>query len=795
MGFDEDFLRELLSTFVAEAQEHVDAATNRLLALERGLDGVTAYQHWAEVFREIHSLKGAARAMNLERIESVAHRLETLFGRARNGEITPTPAFYTLVYRALDVLCDLVREAGGLSPAAAVDLPALLAQLEATNFATEAPSAALTPQPPQPAAPTSPEAAPVIPPAPVTAPAAPPTATDDTSLRPAPAEPAPPAAGTTPAIAAEESVRVATAKLEALMAQMGELQVARLGAEQRAVELRGLVDDLATWEAEYRARPKPLAASSAVTDALAASAELAWARLREVSSRLRGLQRRYEADQRRLSQVMAGLQDDVRRLRMLPISTLFATYPRMVRDMAHELGKNVELVIQGGDTEVDRSVLEQIKDPLTHLLRNALDHGVELPQARAAAGKPTTATVTLAAAQHGDSIILTVSDDGRGIDVGRVRDSALRKGIISAEEARTMSDQDALWLIFRSGVSTSQVVTGVSGRGVGMDVVRDKVERLHGLIDVRSAPGVGTTFTLTLPLTVATTLCLLVQVAGQTFAVPITNVIRIVRLQPDAIGYAEGRAVIRPEGRPILLLNLAQVLGLGDGGRPAPRDGRDVTSAGANSAAAIILGSAEKRLAFRVDAVANAQEVVVKALPKPFLRVRYLAGASILGTGEVILVLNAADLLRAATAASAGSTAEVAPPTPAAPARQRTIMVIDDSITTRTLEKNILEAAGYAVRAFGDGLEAWNALQSEGIAPNGTFDLVVSDVIMPRLNGFDLTARVRADARLKDLPIVLVTSLGSQEDRERGVQVGADAYIVKAAFDQDVLLDTIRRLI
>ncbi len=798
MGFDEDFLRELLSTFVAEAQEHVDAATSRLLALEKGLDGVTAFQHWADVFREIHSLKGAARAMNLERVESVAHRLETLIGRARNGEVTPTPAFYTLVYRALDVLCDLVREAGGLSPAAAVDLPALLAQLEATNFAPEAQPMAAGPQPSQPEAAAGPDAEPVAAPAPAStlqaAPATVPTvAAGDMSPQAAPTEPAAPTPGGASAIAAEESVRVATAKLEALMAQMGELQVARLGAEQRAVELRSLVDDLVAWEAEFRPRPTPVAASAAASDALAA-AELAWTRLREMSSRLRGLQRRYEADQRRFSQVMAGLQDDVRRLRMLPISTLFAIYPRMVRDMAHELGKNVALIIQGGDTEVDRSVLEQIKDPITHLLRNALDHGVELPQERAEAGKPATATITLAAAQHGDSIIITVADDGRGIDVARVRESALRRGIISAEEARAMSDQDALWLIFRSGVSTSRAVTGVSGRGVGMDVVRDKVERLHGLIDVRSAPGAGTTFILTLPLTVATTLCLLVQAAGQTFAVPITNVIRIVRLQAAAIGYAEGQVVIRSEGRPILLLNLAQVLGLSDVGRPASRDGREATSAVADSAVAVILGSAEKRLAFRVDAVTNAQEVVVKALPKPFLRVRYLAGASILGTGEVILVLNPADLLRAA--ASAGPVPAVeAPTTPTEPSRPRTIMVVDDSITTRTLEKNILEAAGYTVRVFGDGLEAWEALQNEGIAPRGTFDLVVSDVLMPRLNGFDLTARVRADARLKDLPIVLVTSLGSQEDRERGVQAGADAYIVKAAFDQDALLDTIRRLI
>ncbi|MCX7670381.1 MAG: ATP-binding protein, partial [Anaerolineae bacterium] len=277
---------------------------------------------------------------------------------------------------------------------------------------------------------------------------------------------APPAA--TPAPTIEESVRVTTSKLEALMAQVGELQVARLGAEQRAVELRGLLDDLEAWEAEYRSRPLAGARPAGTGDFAATKA--AWARLREIGARLRGIERRYEADQRRITQVMAGLQDDVRRLRMLPANTLFATFPRMVRDMARDLGKSAHLVIQGGDTEVDRSVLEQIKDPLTHLLRNALDHGIEAPAVRTAAGKPAAGTITLTAAQHGDSIIITVADDGQGIDPARVRESAVKRGIISAEEAQTLSDQDALWLIFRSGVSTSTVVTDVSGRGVGMDV-------------------------------------------------------------------------------------------------------------------------------------------------------------------------------------------------------------------------------------------------------------------------------------------------------------------------------------
>jgi two-component system chemotaxis sensor kinase CheA len=790
MSFDEGFLRELLSTFVAEAEEHLHATTHHLLDLERGMDGAPAFQRWTEVFREIHSLKGAARAMNLERVEDVAHRLETLFGRARDGQMAPTPAFFNLAYLALDVLADLVRAAGGLTSLAEFDMDDLLTRLDLANTLSEVATTSLASsreEQPRVSAPASPAR---TPPAQRAAPQPAAWPVDREAAAPSPALPAKTRGGAPMPV--EESVRVATTKLEALMAQMGELQVARLGAEQRSLELRALLDDVEAWESEQRSghTGAALAAGHApVSDA--AGGPLA--RLREVGSRLRGLQRRYEADQRRLTQVMAGLQDDVRRMRMLPISTVFGAYPRMVRDLAHDLGKDAHLLMQGGDTEVDRSVLEQIKDPLTHLLRNALDHGIELPEARVAAGKPATGTITLAASQRGDNILIEVSDDGQGITVADVRANAVRKGFVSAAEARAMSDHEALWLIFRSGVSTSSTVTDVSGRGVGMDVVRDKVERLHGLIDVNSIPGTGARFTLTLPLTVATTLCLLVQVAGQTFAVPITNVTRIVRLQPDAIGYAEGQTALRAEGRPILLLNLADILGLTNNRTLAPKQSRAAAQSSADLGTALILGSAEKRLAFRVDTVTNAQEVVVKPLPKPLLRVRYVVGASILGTGEMVLVLNAADLLRT----SVSATVQVATPTSSSADELRTytIMVVDDSITTRTLEKNILEAAGYVVRAFADGMEAWNALQSDAGAPDGAFDLVVSDVAMPRLNGFDLTVRVRADERLKNLPVVLVTSLDSQEDRERGVQSGADAYIVKGAFDQDKLLETIRRLI
>jgi two-component system, chemotaxis family, sensor kinase CheA len=505
--------------------------------------------------------------------------------------------------------------------------------------------------------------------------------------------------------------------------------------------------------------------------------------MREVKGGLAELRRKFEADSRRMAQVTTDLQDDVRRTRMLPVSTIFDTFPRMVRDVTRELSKEVELTIEGGDTEVDKQVLEQLRSPLTHMVRNCVDHGMEDPDAREAAGKSREGTVVLSACQRAADLVIEVVDDGAGIDVEKVKAKAVEKGLLTQDGADGMSEREALWLIFRSGFSTKQEVTDLSGRGVGMDVVREHIERLHGMIDVESTLGEGTKFTLSVPLSVATTRCLLVEAGGQTFGIPITNVERIVRLTPADIGHTEGREAIRIDERPMALLRLADVLGI-----PAAARGGD-------NQPAIILGSADRRAAFLVDGLLGAQEIATKALPKPLVRVKHIAGATIVGTGEIVPILNVLDLLRASAsappAAVASSQLPVAGPQSEkpAPAGKQSILVVDDSVTIRTFEKALLEAAGYDVTAAADGLEAWNLVQRE--AP----DLIVSDVEMPNMTGFELTEKVRRDQRLKAMPLVLVTTLSSDEDRKRGLEAGADAYVIKGSAEQDQLLDTVRRLI
>jgi two-component system chemotaxis sensor kinase CheA len=385
--------------------------------------------------------------------------------------------------------------------------------------------------------------------------------------------------------------------------------------------------------------------------------------------------------------------------------------------------------------------------------------------------------VVVAAVQREGVLQVEVADDGAGIDPARVRARALERGLLTAEEAERAGDREVLDLVFRSGFSTATRVTGLSGRGVGLDVVREHVERLQGTIALDTEAGRGTSFRLELPLTVATTLCLLVGAAGRSFGLPVTNVVRIERARAEEMGWVGGSQVVPVDGRPLPLVPAAALLGL----QP---------QAGPGAGTVVVVGSAERRTALAVESLVGVQEVVIKPLPWPFARVGGTAGAATLASGEVVMILNAADLTRPGYAAEPGP-ATAAGPAPAGPdpAGPATVLVVDDSAVTRTLEKSILEAAGYQVRVAADGAAALDLLGREPC------DLVVTDIEMPHLDGFSLTARVRADERLRDLPVVLVTSLDSEEDRRRGVEAGADAYIVKGAFDQDRLLETIRRLI
>jgi two-component system chemotaxis sensor kinase CheA len=444
----------------------------------------------------------------------------------------------------------------------------------------------------------------------------------------------------------------------------------------------------------------------------------------------------------------------------------------MVHDLAQAAGKEVDLHIEGGAVELDRSVHEGLKDPLRHLVRNAIDHGAEPPAERQAAGKPARARITVAAVLRGSQVEVTVADDGRGIDLEGLRRQADKRGVEVPRDAEELAR-----LVFRPGLSTAPLITDVSGRGMGLDVVKSRVESLHGTVAVAFTPGRGTSFTLAVPLTLTTLRALLVSVGSQTFALADSHVRRLVRVDPTQLRWVEGREMAALGGPPLPVVALAELLGLP--GAP-PRSGARLPG--------LIIAAGPRQVVLVVEELLAAQEIVVKNLGARIRRVPYVSGATLLPSGQIALVLNAAHLIRRALAQTPGRGigAGVAA---AAPQPRKRVLLVDDSVTTRTLEKSILEAAGYEVAAAADGSAAWQLLHERGA------DLVVSDVEMPRMDGFALTQAIRESTRFHRLPVVLVTARETEQDKARGIQAGADAYLVKSAFDQKNLLETLAQLL
>jgi two-component system chemotaxis sensor kinase CheA len=757
---NDDLLKRLLATFRVEADEHLRAMSSGLLALKKAPPGVEAASLVETVFREAHSLKGAARAVNLVPVESLCQSLESIFAALKNGRLPVSAPLLDLLLQAVDGLGNLLASDADASPMVPPAIAALIRQLDqAASGSPPAPGAATVPA-------------------------------MDTSA--AGAVPHPPSAAS---VAGFGTVRISTGKLDAVMRQVEELLSPRLAARQRAMELRDATATVSAWKKarthiqpalrqieRSAARVNPANGSSSKNKELLKVLEyLDGERLiiATIEERLAKLNKSAARDQRMLTSMTDSLLHDVKEMQLLPFASLLDILPRLARELAREQGKVAELVIQGSEIEVDRRMLEELKDPLIHLLRNAIDHGIETPAVRSAAGKLAQGTVTLAVSQRDSGKVeLLIADDGAGIDGERVKAAARKLGLLSGAEDDDLSEREALALAFQSGVSTSPIITDVSGRGLGLAIVREKVERLGGSISIESRRGYGTVFHIVLPVSMATFRGVLVRVGERLCVIPSAHVERVARVALKGIRTVENRETIVLDEAVVSLAGLGDMLEI-----PCPAAGNAVAHA-----PVIVLDQNESRVAFRVDEILGEQEILVKALGPQLARVRNVAGASMLGTGQVVPVLNVTDLLKSAVN-------HVAPPLALATAEQtgpgtrQSILVAEDSITSRSLLKNILESAGYAVTTAVDGMDAFTTLRT------AAFDLVVSDVDMPRMDGFDLTARVRADKRLAELPVVLVTALESREHRERGIDVGANAYMVKSSFDQSNLLEIIRRLI
>jgi chemosensory pili system protein ChpA (sensor histidine kinase/response regulator) len=764
--------------FIPEAAEHLDVMSGALSALE-ATTGAAADEEVATLFRAIHTLKGAAYTVGCAPIGDVAHRVEDILDEMRERGREFGPAVVEALLDSVDTLRLLLDRAACAAPGTRTSVQRTLDLLDALR-----PEAAVRAGDEMPVSrPGSPARPRLVPPG------------------------AEPRRGSVHPRKARPSIRVSLDRLDSLMNLVGELVTARSRLDQRFAQIERVNELLAfsrsrmsqtvrDFEEKHRYTQLSPAVSATGTGGEAGSgtfAELEFDRyddfnifarsideisadVSEIQAELAGFIRSIGEDTAHVHRLAGSLRHEVTRARMVPIGRLFARFAQPVREAARASGKTVDLELAGETVEVDNAVIEQIADPLLHLVRNAVDHGVEPEETRRAAGKPPRAVIRIRAHHQGSFVHIEVADDGRGMDPDRLRERAVRLGFLSSVAADALDPREALNLIFLPGFSTAPEVTAMSGRGVGMDVVRANVGRLNGEIDVQSEPGAGTRITIKLPLSVIVSDALLVRAGEETFAVPMHAIRSIVQVRPEDIAHAGDRERIVVEEEDVELIRLERALAL-----PAPRDSKRMP--------VLVVRSGLRPLAVAVEELVGKEDVVVKSLGGLLERVGPFGGATINGAGRVILIIDPSRLPEAAEAARHPGRAPVRREAPRERprARPRRILLVDDSISIRKFVGQMLEKAGFEVTTAADGAEALRKLG------DGPVDLVITDLEMPRVSGYELIEDLRARVSTRSVPVVVLTTRAGAKHVILARRLGIAHYVSKPV-DEETFVRLIRSL-
>ena len=778
-----DDMKEIMEDFLIEAFELIEQIDHDLVELEANPEDLELLNR---IFRVAHTVKGSSSFLNFDVLTELTHHMEDVLNKARKGELKITPDIMDVVLESVDMmkrLLESIRD-NGSDAAAGIDIKNICASLtqisegEAPSAAPEAPAAAPAPEPvkePEPVAPAE-EAAPEVSDAELSklsdseveaeierllkvrkaedqarraskgiAPKSPEEIAPAAASTPAPAaRPAPsrekeadkkvPAASSSSAVAQEQTIRVEVKRLDHLMNLIGELV---LGKNR----LLKIYDDV---EERYEG-------------------EKFLEELNQVVSSL--------------SLVTTDIQLAVMKTRMLPIAKVFNKFPRMIRDLSRELGKQIDLEISGEETELDKSIVEEIGDPLVHIIRNSCDHGIEDPETRKAMGKPEKGLVQLKAYNEGNHIVVEIVDDGKGLDADMLKAKSIEKGIITEREADAMSEKEAFGLIFKPGFSTAAKVTNVSGRGVGMDVVKTNIEKLNGIIDIESEVGKGTVMKLKIPLTLAIIQSLLVGTQEEFYAIPLASVLETVRVPIDDIYTIDGKNVLRLRDEVLSLVRLSDVFGVNK-----VFDGGDQTYV-------VIIGVAEAKLGIIVDTLVGQEEIVIKSMGDYLQNIPGIAGATIRGDGRVTLIIDVGAMMEMAKDIKVNIRAEMEDSTKAKekPSDYK-VLIVDDSKMDRTIMQKSLEPIGVTIIEATNGVEALNIIKSGEHA----FDAVLIDIEMPRMDGYTLAGEIRKYSKYRTLPLIAVTSRTSKTDRLRGVEVGMTEYITKP-YSSEYLENVVRK--
>lgn len=781
MYIEDEELRELYKT---SSSEHLQKLEADLMILEKNPQDTGALE---EFLREAHTLKGDSRMLGLDEIELLVHHLEDCVEGIKAGQGEITPELCDRLYQGIDAINQLSHQAvtGELVN---IDSLAVLATLMGSPANLPAPSSETDlfgdddevdffgNQPSL----VTPEIALFDDPSPhseadlfddelseIT------LATQIELQQPQ----------TIPAVNPVnqeyriDTIRVEPQKLDTLMTQASELAVTKLRIAQQMTEIEQISDLCSEWIKQDSSIVTKIegTATPELLQPLKQFLNNTEQRVNSLGNLINNLKTRANEDGASLGIISDRLESGINDLRQLPLGTVFNIYPRMVRDLARQQGKEIELVIEGADTKADKRILEEIKDPLLHLIRNAIDHGIETPDVRIAQGKSPTATLLLRGYQIGNNIAIEISDDGQGLDITQIKNTALRRQVRSEAELAAMSESELQSLIFASGFSTRTEITELSGRGVGLDVVRANVERLKGAIQVASISGKGCKFQVRLNTSLATTKVLLVAINQTLYGLPLEFIQTMITFTPEDIYEIEGNPTITFEDKPLSITHLGRLLQL-----PAPPE-----SQAQNYLSCIVLQVDGELFGVIVDDLVDQQDVVLKPQSRLLKRVPNITGATILGNGVVCMILNPADLLHSLRQ---GSWRNIVPVVESVVTKNK-LLLVEDSIIIRTQMQRLLRGAGYQVTIAENGLLGLQQIQAQ------EFDIVLSDVEMPEMSGLEMTTQIRQNPRYAHLPIVLITTLASVEDKLRGQAAGANAYLTKGDFNQQLLFKTLDQLI
>mgnify|MGYP005836333631 CR=1 FL=1 len=723
-----DELAEFLPDFQNEARQNLRRLENGMLMFEN-----QSYDRdiLDDLLRAAHTIKGSARMMGYDHVSTLAHAIEDVLVLFQADRLVPNSANIDVLLNGLDSVRQIVE----LPPGTPVEIGPVLEELQGlTNLDRDDLSAAAV---------------------------RPSTTKMPTGLAAEVRTPPPTMNLLSAPITGEDWVRVSTAKLDELLRLMGELVLVSQQTEQ-------LQRDLVAHLNQMRAFNREIATEPALN-----------ARFRPLLGSADQLRRQVKQIGRELSSTRDALEDEVVELRLVPMAELFATLPRAVRNLGHNTGKDINLTITGENTRIDRQQLQALNEPIIHILRNAVDHGIEPADERETYGKPAAGNIRISVTRRGTRIVVQVRDDGRGISAYALRRSAVNKGLLTQAQADALSDTEALELIYASGLSTAAYITETSGRGVGMGAVRAALARMGGALSVTTRELEGTTFTIEIPVTLALARVLIVEVAGQRYALPDSSIETVIRLGHGRLRRTARGAFVTYQDRLLPVYSLGGLL--------------KHTHLDFDEKTAIVLQTADDLLAVTIEQVIDEQQVVIKPLGKLLDRTDLVLGATFLSDGAVIAILDPNSLQRIVRfdrfpQASSAAETDGEMPMPMGLQRRR-VLVVEDSITTRELERAILYNAGYIVEVAENGRQALELMSAT------SFDLVVSDIEMPEMDGYQLCKAMQQTPKFANIPVVLVTSVDNEDAIRRGLEVGAMAYITKQEFDAQRLLDAVERLL